>query len=118
MEPTTSPLAYWWLIVPAVALLYFAYVTLKRKAEGAARAALASVVLGLAGIPFCPLAPFAIYFGLKAKRTAGPQPEKSVIVIATVGIALGVIGSVFLLLVVVMASIYGYAWITGQYPVN
>ena len=118
MEPATSPLEYWWAIVPAIALLYFGYVVSKRSSDRASHTALASLVLGFAGIAFCPLAPLAIYFGLKAKRTAGPQPDKSVVAMASVGIVFGVLGSIFLLLVAVMASIYGYAWITGQYPFN
>ena len=118
MEPANSPLAYWWAIVPAVALVYFMYLALKRSSERASHAALASVVLGFAGLAFCPLGPLAIYFGLKAKRAAGRQPDQSVVATARVGIALGVVGSIFLFLVAVMAGIYGYAWITGQYPFN
>lgn len=114
MEPSDSWVTYWWAILPIAALLYFAYATWKRGASRPAQAAFASVTLGVAGLLFCPLAPLAIYFGRKASR-AGSQMDGTISMMSRVGVVLGIIGSVFLALVVLMASIYFYVWLTDQY---
>lgn len=116
MEPSESWVTYWWAVVPVAALIYFAYATLKRETSSPSRVALASLTLGVAGLAFCPVAPFAIFLGRKA-LAAGLQ-DPTVTIMSRTGIVLGVVGSLFLAVVILIAGIYFYGWVTGQYPVN
>lgn len=115
MEPSHSWLTYWWAILPVATLLYYAYATWKRGTSRPRQMALASLTLGVAGLLFCPLAPLAFYFGRKASQ-AGSQTDGNVAVMLRIGVVLGIIGSLFLALVAIMANIYLYAWLTNQYP--
>lgn len=95
MEQPGSWITYWWIIVPIAALLYFGYVTIKRGASRPAQAALASVIFGVAGLLFSPL---AVYFARKASR-AGRQmdrTDRTVTLMSQIGVVLGVIGHLFL----------------------
>ena len=81
------------------------------------RKAIASAILGFAGLPFCPAAPFAIYLGWKALadvKASGGTLEGSGL--ALTGIVLGGIGTAFLAFVTLIGLIYLYGWLTGQYP--
>lgn len=114
MEQSDSWVTYWWVIVPVVALFYFVYVTLTRGASRPHQLALISLVLGVAGLLFFPLAPFAIFLGRKASA-AGPR-DASIKTMSRIAIVLGIIGSVFLAFAILIAGIYAYAYLTNQYP--
>lgn len=81
------------------------------------RKAIASAILGFAGLPFCLVAPFAIYLGWRAladvKASGGTLGGSG---LALIGIVLGGIGTAFLAFATLTAAIYLYGWITGQYP--
>ena len=115
MESSDSWITYSWIAIPIAALLYFGYLTLKRGASRPAQTALASVVFGVAGLFFSPLAPLAVYFARKASG-ASSQMDRGIVVMSRVGIVLGIIGSVILAGFILMAGIYFYAWLTNQYP--
>ena len=114
MEPSESWVTYWWISVPIVLLFFFGYATLKRWRSRPAQAAMASVILGMAGLLFSPLAPIAIYLGRKASRAA--LVDETVKTMSRVGIVLGIVGSVILAFFLLVAGIYFYAWLTNQYP--
>jgi hypothetical protein len=81
------------------------------------RKAVASAILGIAGLPFCPAAPIAVYLGWKALsdvKASGGELQGSGW--ALFGIVLGAIGTAFLAFVTLIAVIYLYGWLTGQYP--
>jgi len=81
------------------------------------RKAIASAILGFVGLPFCPVAPIAIYLGWKAltdvKASDGTLDGFG---LAFTGIVLGGIGTAFLAFVTSTGLIYLYSWLTGQYP--
>jgi len=114
MEPSESWVTYWWAVIPVAALIYFAYAILTREASRPSQAALASLALGVAGLFFCPVAPFAIFLGRKV--LALEPRDATVTIMSRIGVVLGIIGTLFLTFVVLIASFYFYAWLTGQYP--
>ncbi len=116
MEPSDSWITYWWAVIPIAALAWFAYALMKSGASRSYKAAVASLSFGLAGLLFCPFAPFAIYFGRKAK--AFGVDDASVTIMSRIGVVLGVLGCVFLAIALLIFGIYFYAWFTGQYPYN
>ena len=117
MEPAYSAAQFWWWLVPLLVVLYFASVTWKRIRSRSHQVALASVVLGLGGLLFWPLGPLAIYCSRKA-RHLGLQPGDPGVSVARTGAVLGYIDSILLGLALLIAAIYLYAWIAGQYPFN
>jgi hypothetical protein len=115
MEPSAAWTRYLWVIVPVAVLLFVVYLSWPQRQSRSTQLALASFTLGLFGLAFCPLAPIAIYLGRKA--IAGrPEPNSRVAFMSRAGIVLGTIGCIFLALVSVMAAIYLYGYLTGQYP--
>jgi hypothetical protein len=89
MEPAWSIAQFWWWPVPLLAVLCLAPAAWKRIRSRSHRVALASVAPGNPGISA-----------------------------ARAGAVLGYIDSVLLGLALLMAAMYFYAWITGQFPFN
>jgi len=113
MEPAESVVESWWLLIPALILLYFSYVLWTHVRSKPHQVAYISFLLGLAGLLFCPLGPVAIYCSRKARRLSS-ELDSSASWMAHIGNVLGIVATIFLGLVLLMASIYLYAWVTGQ----
>jgi len=81
------------------------------------RKAVASAILGVAGLPFCPVAPIAVYLGWKAlSDVKASRGDLEGVGLALAGVVLGMIGTAFLAFVTLIALLYLYGWMTGQYP--
>ena len=79
--------------------------------------AVLSLALGLGGILFCLVSPFAIYLGGKALEEINVSDGRlGGSASARTGIALGWIGSAFLAFVTWIALIYLQGWLSGEYP--
>lgn len=113
MEP--SPTRYWILFLAAAILACVLYLSWKHAQSPLARKALASLVLGVAGLLFPPLGPLAIYFGRKGVG-ARSEAERATVLMSRAGIVLGTIASLFLAGILLMAAVYLYGYWTHQYP--